>query len=54
MRPSETRSFDTSSTCFLLRGRFDDLNPAFVQRLVDRLNGADLHSTLMREHTVAG
>lgn len=39
---------------FLLRGRFDDLNPAFVQRLVDRLNGADLHSTLMREHTVAG
>jgi capsular polysaccharide export protein len=38
---------------FLLHGSFDDLNPALIQKLIDRLNGVDLHSTLLHEHAVA-
>lgn len=40
-------------TVFLLHGSFDDLNPAFIQKFVDRLEGTDLHSTLLREHAIA-
>lgn len=35
---------------FLLHGSFDDLNQTLVQKIIDRVNGTDLHSVLLQEH----